>query len=221
MLDDAPVERARERARRFFGVDWTLDGSADPVGANRRLPRFCSAVNSIFDMDLRGEQLYCNPDFELAEEVLQHFLQAYHSADVATSGTFVLPVWPDRRFWRLLKGAKVLDYYPAGTQLFTSPDWRQLQLTGGDFALGGRRRVVRGPTRWPVLIATFPPLLSHRRRAGGAAAAGGVALAGGHGAAGGRLPTLRGEAHHDLGLLRGLRADSLPAVRRAAAPPAV
>ena len=221
MLDSAPFERARERARRFFGVEWTLDGSADPVGANRRLPRFCSAVNSILDMDLRGEQLYCNPDFELAEAVLRHFLQAYRSADVATSGTFVLPVWPDRRFWRLLKGAKVLDYYPAGTQLFTSPDWRQLQLTGGDFALGGQRRVVRGPTRWPVLIAMFPPLLSHRRHAGGAAAAGGVALAGGRSAAGGLLPTLRGEAQHDLGLLRGLRAGPLPAVRWAAASPAV
>ena len=221
MLDGAPFERARERARALFGVEWTLDGSADPVGANRQLPRFCSAVNSIFDVDLRGEQLYCNPDFELAEPVLQHFLQAYRGAEAATSGTFVLPVWPERRFWRLLKGAKVLDYYPAGTQLFTSPDWRQLQLTGGDFALGGRRRVVRGPTRWPVLIAMFPPLLSHRRPTGGEAAAGGVAPAGGRGAAGRHLPTLRGEARHDLGLLRGLRADPLPAVRGAAATPAV
>ena len=221
MLDRAPFERARERARALFGVEWTLDGSADPVGANRQLPRFCSAVNSIFDVDLRGEQLYCNPDFELAEPVLQHFLQAYRGAEAATSGTFVLPVWPERRFWRLLKGAKVLDYYPAGTQLFTSPDWRQLQLTGGDFALGGQRRVVRGPTRWPVLIAMFPPLLSHRRLTGGAAAAGGVAPAGGRGAAGRHLPTLRGEAQHDLGLLRGLRAGPLPAVRGAAATPAV
>ena len=220
MLDDAPFERARERARRFFGVDWTLDGSADPVGANRQLPRFCSAVNSIFDADLRGEQLYCNPDFELAEAVLRHFLEAYRTADVATSGTFVLPVWTDRRFWRLLRGAKVLDYHPAGTQLFTSPDWGQLQLTGGDFALGGQRRVVRGPTRWPVLIALFPPLLSHRRSAAGAQA-GGVAPVGGRHAAGERLPTLRGEAQYDLGLLRGLRADYVPLVRGSAAVRAV
>ena len=90
-----------------------------------QLPRFCSVGHSMLRKRLDGEHLYCSPDFELIGHVLGHFLEAYRRAEVATSGTFVLPVWADRSWWRLLRGARVVAYYPAGTPLFTSPDWRQ------------------------------------------------------------------------------------------------
>jgi hypothetical protein len=46
-----------------------------------------------------------------------------------------LPVWPDRCFWKLLKGARLVAYYPEGVPLFTSPDWRVLDSGGGSTAL--------------------------------------------------------------------------------------
>ena len=122
-----------------------------------------------------------------------------------TSGTFVVPVWADRSYWRLLKGAKVLAYYPAGVPLFTSPDWRELELgSSGHYGFGGvQPRVHRGDTKWPVLVAHFPPLLMHRSQRGGAASE----VRGGRkgSRAGSGLPTLQGEAAKDLYLLSGLQ----------------
>ena len=201
MLARRAFGHAQQVVREEYAVEFTLDGSSDPVGSNRQLPRFCSAVNSLLRRRLEGEHLYCNPDFELIERVLRHFLEAYRRAEVATSGTFVLPVWADRSWWRLLRGARVVAYYPAGTPLFTSPDWRQLAVGQGQYSLvedGGR--AYRGPTRWPVLVAHFPPVLAHRR--GGAGAVG--AARGGR-AGGGRLPALRGEAASDLRMLSAVR----------------
>jgi hypothetical protein len=164
-------------------------------------------VNSVLQQRLVGEQLYCNPDFELIEEVLRHFLAEYRRADVATSGTFVLPCWMDRSWWRLLRGAKVVAYWPAGSALFTSPDWRGLEAGGGRYRWeGSRPRVFRGPTRWPVLVAHYPPLLAHRGRPQGAGlggARGGLAARAG-------LPTLRGEAAADMRLLSGLPPCAVP-----------
>ena len=201
MLSRPAFGNAQQVVREEYEVEFTLDGSSDPVGSNRQLPRFCSAVNSVLRRQLAGEHLYCNPDFELIERVLRHFLEAYRRAEVATSGTFVLPVWADRSWWQLLRGARVVAYYPAGTPLFTSPDWRQLAVGQGQYSLGGDGgRAYRGPTRWPVLVAHFPPLLAHRR--GGAGALG--AARGGR-AGGGRLPALRGEAASDLRLLSAVR----------------
>ena len=207
MLARAAFERVQQVVQAEYGVRFTLDGSADPLGSNRQLPRFCSAVNSVLQQRLVGEQLYCNPDFELIEEVLRHFLVEYRRADVATSGTFVLPCWMDRSWWRLLRGAKVVAYWPAGSALFTSPDWRGLEAGGGRYRWeGSRPRVFRGPTRWPVLVAHYPPLLAHRGRPQGTGlggARGGLAARAG-------LPTLRGEAATDMRLLSGLPPCAVP-----------
>eukprot|EP00959_Pyramimonas_sp_CCMP1952_P450425 9431069-Pyramimonas_sp.AAC.1 len=74
------------------------------------------------------------------------------------SGTFVLPVWPGRPWWRFLKGARLVRAYPAGARLFTSPDWRGLMLEGGGYRFGGAR-AWRGPTPWPVVVVYFPPVV--------------------------------------------------------------
>jgi hypothetical protein len=207
MLARAAFVHVQQVVEEVYGVRFTLDGSADPLGGNRQLPRFCSVLNSVLETQLVGEQLYCNPDFELIGHVLRHFLAEYRRATVATSGTFVLPCWMDRSWWRLLRGAKVVAYWPAGSALFTSPDWRGLEAGGGRYRWeGSRPRVFRGPTRWPVLAAHYPPLLVHRGRPQGA----GVGGARGGCAARSGLPTLRGEAAADMRLLSGLPRCPVP-----------
>jgi hypothetical protein len=135
MLSKAAFRNIEEKIWEHFGVQLGLDGGADAVGSNRQLNRYYSAVNSIFDHDLRGEHLYVNPDFDIIKEVLEHFQRSYLDPDYCTSGTFVLPVWPDRSFWKLLRGARLVAYYPEGVPLFTSPDWRGLDSGGGSTGL--------------------------------------------------------------------------------------
>jgi hypothetical protein len=106
-----------------------------------------------------------------------------------------LPVWPDRSFWKLLKGARLVAYYPEGVPLFTSPDWRELDSGGGEYRFDSHSpRVHRGNTRWPVVVAHFPPLLAHRSGVGG----------GGKGTSG-ALPVLQGDQGRDLQLLAGVQ----------------
>ena len=38
---------------------------------------------------------------------LRHFLAAYRAAPATTSGIFVLPVWLQASWWRLLRGSRV------------------------------------------------------------------------------------------------------------------
>jgi hypothetical protein len=158
-------------------------------------------LNSVLDTDLRGEHLYINPDFDDIEGVLEWFLKCYRDPAFCTSGTFVLPVWADRSWWRLLKGASVIAYYGTGHPLFTSPDWRKLKLEGGEYAYGEGMRCFRGNTRWPVVVAHFPMLWMHRR---------GVQC-GGVGGAHIGAPPVDGGA---VGARQGRRDDGVREVRR-------
>ena len=183
----------------------TLDGSADVTGSNAQLPRFCSEVDSVLRRDLRGEHLWVNPDFTKISEILGHFLLAYRTAPQSTSGTFLLPAWFDHAWWKLTKGARVVAFYPKGTNAFTSPDWRALTSPTGALTYGAQR-VFRGPTRWDFVIIHFPCVLgggsrSVRRASDGPRRRDAVESAGRH-----RLPVLRGDPGTDGLLLRGLRA---------------
>jgi hypothetical protein len=98
----------------------------------------------------------------MIEEALRWFLECYRDSNYCTSGTFVLPVWADRAWWKLLKGASVIAYYGEGHPLFTSPDWRRLSRGEGGYAYGEGMRCFRGNTRWPVVVIHFPALLRFR-----------------------------------------------------------
>lgn len=199
-----------QELHRYLREEWledgelTLDGGADVVGNNAQLPRFCSEVDSIFDRDLRGEHLWVNPAFSKIYSILLHFLQAYHASPHNTSGTFLLPEWLDRPFWRLTKGAKLIARYPKGTRAFTSPDWRAL---GGARGKGehtyGPQRVDRGVTRWPFVVIHFPCTVSRRSPVAGVLRDHAT-----HPARQARpdVPTLRGDAAADRLLLRRLPA---------------
>ena len=202
MVHPAVFEQAQEAVRsRFLGGrgSFTLDGAADPVGNNAQLPRYCSVVDSVYDRDLAGEHFYANPDYEQIEAMLRHFLAAYHRAPETTSGTFVLPEWLSRPWWRLLRGAKVVARFPVGARLFTSPDWNSMQAHDGSYTYHPAR-VDRGPTRWPVLIVHYPTVLGTRRedqaRGAGAGAGGAERFRGGR-AGGTGLLTVSGDPGRD------------------------
>ena len=161
------LDHVFQELQQIVSSDWlegklfTLDGSADVNGNNAMLSRYCSKLDSILDRDLRGEHLWCNPDFDLIEEILLHFLKAYRNAPGTTSGTFVLPEWKNYPFWRLLKGSRLIARYPSGTRLFTSPDWEKLRLPGGGHSFE-EDRAFRGNTRWPVVVVHFPSSAARR-----------------------------------------------------------
>jgi hypothetical protein len=198
------VEEAFQYAQHLAGVAFSLDGGADIVGSNSYLARFRSVADSFLDHSVEGKHVYADPDFELILKCILHFLEGQRKAPERTSGTFVLPVWMWTTFWKLLRGAKVLAYIPLGEHLFTGPEWR----TGGVGAKP-QGRVARGATRWGVVLIHFPPSVDCRYRGEVAAChreCSQVDEAGGQQPQRQRdLPTLRGDAHEDDLLLRGMR----------------
>ncbi|KAK3241457.1 hypothetical protein CYMTET_48774 [Cymbomonas tetramitiformis] len=131
-----------------MAMPFTLDGGADPVGTNAHLPRYRSVVDGFTRSPVDGEHVYSNPDYACVREYLEHFLACQRRSPFGTAGTFVLPVWDTYDWWPLLKGAHVLRVYPTGSDLFTSPEWRNLAAGDGTYAFGAER-AFRGSTHWP------------------------------------------------------------------------
>jgi hypothetical protein len=194
-----------------LGFVCSLDGGADIVGSNSYLPEFCSLIESFFDRDLVGEDLYTNCDYAITTAYLRHFLGCYQRSPENTSGTFVLPVWTWAEFWALLRGARVILYLPARQQVYTSPDW--------DSAEQGAQpqgRAIRGATRWPVVVIHFPRAIDRRADA---AQASGAGLRGGDadrdaGRRTAHMPRLSGDGHLDQALLRAMQPTLVSDVRR-------
>jgi hypothetical protein len=182
--------------------DFTIDGACDELGTNAKLPRFCSRLRSFSEAILQGEHVWCNPDFEQIFEFLSHFLDCQRKAAFSTSGTFVLPVWTNKEWWALLRGARILDSFSANSNLFTSPDWRELQNPDGSYAFGGTR-VPRGATNWPVVVVHFPALAPDRGQGQGRHVPHGPGAGAARGALG-QLPTLQGRPQQDSALLYAL-----------------
>ena len=212
MLHRHIFQALREAVQQHFlpgGQDLTLDACADPVGNNAQLDRFCSVVDSVYERDLAGEHTYANPDYSQIDRLLGHFLEAYNREPTRTSGTFVIPEWMSQPWWKLLKGARVIARYPTGSRLFTSPDWRLMQLGDGAFSYDPVR-ADRGPSRWPVLMVHYPTVLAGHRcaqvaaRVAAAHAPVAARLRGGRAAGSGML-VLSGSAALDAANLRGVQ----------------
>ncbi|KAK3270084.1 hypothetical protein CYMTET_21508 [Cymbomonas tetramitiformis] len=120
----------------MMAMPFTLDGGADLVGTNAHLPRYRSVVDGFTRSPVDGEHVYSNPDYACVREYLEHFLTCQRRSPFETAGTFVLPVWDTYDWWPLLKGAHVLKVYPKGSDLFTSPEWRNLAAGDGAYAFG-------------------------------------------------------------------------------------
>ena len=177
----------------------TVDAQCNPVGGNAQLPRYYSEADSCYDRSFAHESVWANPDFAQLEKFLLKFRDDYHSSPYDTSLTLVCPAWAERRFWRLLKGGRLVAKYPAGSVIFSSPDWAALRQEDGRMSMENLR-IARGPTLWDTLVIHFPRA---RGRCPGLAAADPQQAA----ADASRrdfiaaLPTLSGHKHIDLLLL--------------------
>lgn len=119
---------------------FTCDGTADSQGLNAQVPtKFYSPQRSIFQADVGGENLWCNPPFQMADKVIQHYLQCKAATDRPTSAVFVLPKWANARWAPLVAHMQLVREYPARVQLFTRPS-----------PSGGREKL--GPAPWPVVV---------------------------------------------------------------------
>ena len=129
-----------------------VDACSDPLGRNAHLEVYWSELNSCLDHCWADLAVYCNPPFRAAEDILRHFWTSWQRSPTTTSAVFVLPVWPSERWWRLLSGGCVVAYWPAGSSVFTAPEWRRASPSNPVPA----QRVDRGVTRWAAVAVLFP-----------------------------------------------------------------
>ena len=135
-----------------------VDACADPLGKNAHVHRFWSSLDSCLERSWSGLHVWCNPDFDMISEVVAHFKKSFAEDPTHTSVCFCVPVWFSQKYWRQLKGFRVLDYFPEGSDVFTSPDyWRQNSESPYPDA-----RVFRGGTKWGTVVLYHPPATVHR-----------------------------------------------------------
>jgi hypothetical protein len=91
-IDWKLVDSAFERLHARF--NFTLEGCADDEGLNSHgdLPH-CSPSDSIIERDLSGERVFINPQWEMADQIGQHFENCRRTAPTSTMAVFVLPKW--------------------------------------------------------------------------------------------------------------------------------
>ena len=131
-----------------------VDTGADPMGNNALTSRYWSALDDGASQPWEALRCWCNCDYLQLERYLKR--HRLTNRNTGSSATFVIPYWPDKPWWRLIKGLRLLALYPTGTQLFTAPDWASLKNLDGSFSTDPKRRTIN-TTVWPVLILHSPP----------------------------------------------------------------
>jgi hypothetical protein len=135
-----------------------VDACADMHRANAQFSSSWTALENCLLMRWHGLRVYCNAPFSMLLRVLQRFLQCKGECPVGTSALFIVPVWRDQPFYKLLEKFDGVVFecvrrWPQGAHLFTSPVP----------AHRGSGREFRGATRWPTEAwyakpaATFNP----------------------------------------------------------------
>ena len=223
------ADRLSRYVRSFDSTDWmydpalfaaidelvgphTVDAQSDPVGHNSQCARYWSVVDSCYDHSFTHESVWANSDFKQLEAILEKFRDDFRHSPYDTSLTLLVPCWGHRKFWRKLKGGKVVAYHPQGSHVFTSPHWERLRRGRNVFSMGAHR-TSRGPTAWDVAVVHFPcawdprcgqdatphsqtgESYAERRRRLDA------------------MPTLSGRPEYDMHLLSQLSAPPLPPVQ--------
>lgn len=175
---------------------FTVDACSDDLGHNSLCARHWSPNNSALQQQWAGLHVWWHSPFALAATFLRHFWGCIQQQPYNTSAVFLLPAWPSVSWWRLLRGGRVVAHFPAGSQLFSRPDWALASRT----CPLPRSRVPGAPTDWAVVAVMFPCALPrngagiHHRQA---------------------LPCLRGMVGSDFLLLRRLPAGVVPSLRGA------
>lgn len=111
----------------------------------------------------RGNYHSCKEHRQKSEQDLQCRENTQGPLDCGvpnTSGTFLLPVWVDKPYWKLLRESKLIAGYKSGAHLSTSQDWRRMETGEGMHGFSDITRVLHG--KWPVVAIHFPPVLIGR-----------------------------------------------------------
>ena len=124
-----------------------VDACADVAGYNSQCPHFWSQADDCLKQRWAGKNVYCNPPFDNAMEIIRHFLQQWAASPQNTEATFVLPQWTWAPWWRFSKYFDTIHTFQQGEHLFTSPNWNSIARGGPPDS-----RCDRGPTRWPVVV---------------------------------------------------------------------
>ena len=90
----------------------------------------------------------CNPDFDLAGQAMQRYLECKRDCISGTSSTVNLPVKQGQWWWGLARKGTLVHTYPKGSDLFTT-----VPRQDSDREVQERRII--GPTPWPGVVIRF------------------------------------------------------------------
>lgn len=146
--------------RKGLNLTFDVDACSSSGGENSLVSgSFWSKQDSCLEKDWSGLNVWCNPDFNMITEVLAHFKKCYSNNPGNSSGTFVLPAWFSKSYWRNLRGFKLVGFYPKGSKLFTSPNWWDSKVPQGEYPSS---RIDRGLTRWDTVVVHCASALCNR-----------------------------------------------------------
>ena len=99
--------------------------SNDGSNAQGTLFGFWSPQENCLEQDWSELTVYCNPPWRLIPSVIEHFLECKQKgvgADFPTKALMVLLCWPWMKWYpTLLQHFEFVDYFPAGSRIFTAP----------------------------------------------------------------------------------------------------
>lgn len=98
------------------------------------------------DLSLAGHNTFVNVPHGKVGDVMQLYLSQKATSPHNTSAVFIVPEWPNRKWFSLVSNFQVLKRLPVGAELFSAPP---TQATG-------RRRYL-GHSKWATLILWDPP----------------------------------------------------------------
>lgn len=135
--------------QRVVGRAFTLDAACNRDGSNSHCARFCSEEFPFTQSDVSGQQVWCNPPFQLGlvREWVLHFMQCRARKPMDTGGAFMVPAWKGfAEVFQQYPDFQLLKEYPPGTVLFSKP-------RGPD----GSDRCTLPGVPWPVHVWYAPP----------------------------------------------------------------
>lgn len=142
---------------RYNSRPHTVDAAASANGVNAQpgVAKWFSAASSFLSPEVPelvgGERIWANPPFDLVGQFLDQIVRAWH-LDGKTTATVVVPKWESQWWWRryfIRNVFRVVHTYEAGEELFWAEETERHRK-------GERSPRRAGPTRWPVVVATFP-----------------------------------------------------------------
>ena len=121
-----------------------VDGACDLRGANSHFRMFWTAADDAAVKRWHGIRVWMNGPFGGLLPIVRRFLQCKAECQLGTSAMFIIPLWVEEDFYKLMRSLpqvfRVVRTWEAGTALFTAPVLSHV----------GSGRVYRGPTKWAV-----------------------------------------------------------------------